>query len=284
MCQGKAWVAGHLLECGRKDGEARHWATEDVVAFVRTGVEIGSGGAGRVYANEEIDPSVVIKMSSVRMSCKQFERDFSIAKKMEERIKHNQFHNPLACVVEVFAEIPEVEVEAGFIHCALIQQRVFRPKGLPFPESVQSYQAYLGEEDYLHTDSRRGIYLGANQIEPAIEPATLMELAAAMGDLIGFLHYGALCDAGDMEYLLGTLDDRADARVGIIAVDFDRVQFFTREQMSSNEVVRAFHWSIRQETYFPDTDSPLYPAFEKAYLHQGARFGYLPLARKVLEE
>jgi len=284
-CQILSGKVGHSIECRNPNYVDRIWTATDVNIFVKTGYKIGYGAAGSVWANDDIDSTVVIKLSAVRESCRKYETDFQIAKKIARRMKKYGFDNPLACVIEVFAEIPEVINEEGFKHCALVMQRVFRPSNLPFPDEIQSYHAYLGEEDWTNKHAFRGIYLGAEQIEPAIQPKTLVELASAMGNLIGFLHYGARCDASDMEYLLGKPEAREDVQVGVMAVDFDQVKFYTRQQMGSKEIREKFNWSIWQESYFPHNDNvTLFPAFEEAYLKQAQRFGYLRLAEEVLQE
>jgi hypothetical protein len=290
-CQKLASVSGHRLECRNPDTIQRNWTTELVNSFVAgpevdgSSYVIGKGGAGTVYANDRIDPNVVIKMSRIRESCKQCETDFKIATRIAEQTKKLGFQNSHACVVEVFSEIPEIHGSDGFKRCALVQQRVFRPSGLPFSEDVLSYHAYLGEPDWVKKHNDRGIYLGAKQIAEVIDPLPLVELAKAMGNLIGFLHYGVRCDAGDMEYLLGKTENREDSPIKVIAVDFDRMKFYSKDQMTSDEARRMFSWSIRQESYFPERDEEeLFPAFETAYLHQASRFGYLKVAEAVLED
>jgi hypothetical protein len=290
-CQKLAWVSGHRLECQNPTSIQHNWSIILVNSFVAgpdvdgSGYVIGKGGAGTVYANDQIDPNIVIKMSRIRESCKQYETDFKIGEKIARRTKKHNFQNQHACVVEVFAEIPEIQGSDGFKRCALIQQRVFRPAGLEFSDDVLSYHAYLGEPDWVKKHNDRGIYLGAKQIAMAIDPLPLVELAKAMGNLIGFLHYGVRCDAGDMEYLLGRSEDRDDSPIKVIAVDFDRVKFYKKSQMASDEARRMFSWSIRQESYFPEHDEEqLFPAFEAAYLHQASRFGYLKIAQAVLED
>lgn len=261
------------------------WNAERVLKFVREGsTVIGRGGAGIVYANDRIDPDVVIKVSKSQTTCASFGTDFKIASEIHRQMREFQYENRLANVVQVIAEFPDISIEPGFKHCALVMQRVHRPLLLPEPESTLAYQAYLGNDSIVRSVPGRGIYIGVEQIAPTIAPDTVEQLAEAMGSLVGFLHYGAMSDATDMEYLLGYTDSATRA-IGVVAIDFDRVGFFTPEQIESEsaEVVERFYWSLDQEEYFPKPDSPLYDVFRDAYLREGTRFGFESLAQKVLD-
>lgn len=289
--------------------EAEEWTEARVIKFIKTGNRIGRGGVGVVYANPSMDDTVAIKVSASRSTCRDFEGEYKIAKAIHDAAtsssssaSHSSYENPysLSRVVEIVKELPAIELEPGFKHCALVMQLVHRPSDLPHEnDSALSYQAYIAKPSYDKVVPGRGIYLGAEQIVGAIKPHTLEQLATSLGSLLGMLHYRAKCDANDMEYLLGYIVDdddtdkengdkansgeKKDKKIQIVALDFDRVRFYTVEQMKSSEVLEHYYWSIDQEYYFPKPDQqPLYDRFKTAYLAEADNNGLLDVAQLVI--
>lgn len=265
----------------KEEKNDKEWTEKRVVEFIKGGKIIGRGGVGAVYANPAVDKNVAIKVSTSKITCRNFESEYEIAQEIHRQSV--DYKNELARVVVIIAELPAIELEKGFTHCALVMQLVHRPQGLPHADSELSYQEYIAKPTYSKLVPGRGIYLGAAEIAPLFAPKyPLEQLATSLGSLLGMLHYQAKCDANDMEYLVGYIESKR--RIQIVALDFDRVKFYTTEQMKSAEVLERYYWSIDQEFYFPKPEEPLYEQFKAAYFAEAENNSLLEIAKLVIEK
>lgn len=275
-CQ-KQNFAQHRIACGPME-----WTAEKVTEFFQGGHEIGRGGFGRVFANEQICPAVLVKYSRSQAECTKFETEYEIAVHIAEQTEKLHFRDDNVAVVKVIKEISNLrDISQGQTWCAMVMQRILRPRLQFGADNTLSYQLYLGNAPEIppHTSIGRGNYIGPMQAEQLLGRARVEALAMSMGRLIGFLHYGAKVDATDMEYLLGSTTEEPD-RLRVFAVDFDRV----RKIDPAAEDPHNLEWSLAQEAYFPTfEDMALYKNFKRGYLEQAKLYNYVTKASEVIE-
>lgn len=269
-----------LVSCNKQISKTG-WTPELILKFKNTGIFIGRGGKGRVFANDTLDSSAVIKLSKSVIECTKYGTEYDIAKIISRAATTLHFRDENATVVKVCANVDGVvDPETNETFCALVMQRVFRPVLEFGSDNTLSYQLYLGMDGTQpSTHAQRGNYIGQKQLLQLVGMKGLHAFTVSSGRLLAFLQYGAKVDANDMEYLLGSSAEEP-TRLKIFAVDFDRVGEVTNYQHNIDHLA----WSLQAESYFPDPgDDMLYPLFKNAYLTEADKYGYKGIAEQVLE-
>lgn len=272
-CQKKDWNK-HINMCliGGVNNSTK-WTLERLVSFVESGKEIGRGGAGVVYTNNEIDRDAVVKRSASKNICRDYSLEFTKAIDLYQRMETIEWKSSVIRMIQPFAYAVD---EGGSGFCYIAMERVQRPPYLLDIDSKLALHAYIGEEkaDSVRKINGRGIYLGLDHVV-LLTKTDAPTLVSEIARFISSVHYGCKYTGSDMEYII-------DANGGIRIVDFDRIEEIVNYDKES---IHAMVWAMESEPYFPHRDQPeLFEIFERIYIETARVYNAFDIATQVMRQ
>lgn len=247
---------------------------------------IGRGGYGEVYTLPD-HPELVIKISSMVSSCRQWSNEFAKITKTRNLIQNNQIYQSLTCVKMIDVK--------GFsqenTRCYMIMERVFRPaegdcNAKTLNTKSATLQAQFGVEDSNLIHKGRGQFIGLKQIRsylqacPTHHNATVETLCHELGLFIGLLHFVGMNDGYDIEVFLGR--EYVNPRLKLFVADFDLTEEIKEYNPST---IQRMILCLDSVPYFPSKDNPeLFALFSNAYRSIANLVGVVDVADQVLAE
>ena len=238
-------------------------------------VIIGRGGYGEIYYMTKT-PNVVYKKSID--FCGDLKKEFDNHQKIYETyLNYLKYDKTIKNKYIVLKPYGYNTTKDNHIEKCVYNMTRIKPLSGP-----EVWQSYIGVDDpntdnvFKNGNFLRGRYMGYNTLKK--KGLDVKSLARGAGILIALIHYGAKLDGLDAELVIGFTG--VTKKPGLFIVDFDKTSPW---KVENYETVKRLGWSLEAEPYYPYSNNHLYKDFTAGYYKVAAWYGYLDLAKKVIE-
>ena len=232
---------------------------------------LGQGAHGKVYTLE--DPSMCVKISNKKSTCRQWTDEYEKIKEIEESLMDIPIYHKL----ERVRLLVPLDHETSETICNMFLPRIYRPT---HDGETMTVQSQLGKRSDSYIHKGRGEFIGLEQILDYMDEKIVNQVCYELGVLMSLIHYHARNDALDIEVFMGR--EYRNKKVRFYIGDFDmssRIHAY-----DTNTVTRMLH-SLEDVPYFPrpEVNMEMYHIFKHGY-YSVVPLELVPIAERIFEE